>query len=245
LVAAAVRRSGPAALILAALVSCRPADPDRVEARRYDSFWLWAGVAAPPALARARTLYLLDGEIRAGSPGRYVALRPGVPRLPGKALWLVVRTDTLDWPAPTLPGLARRLDLWAAAGNRVEGLQVDFDARTRGLARYAAFLATLRRGLPRRYRLSVTGLMDWSANGDPAALSALSGTVDEVVVQTYQGRSTIPGYDAWFRRMRGFRLPFKVGLVEGGEWRAPAGLAAEPNFRGYVVFLVNPPSDAP
>jgi hypothetical protein len=239
LVAAVVRRAGLAALILAA-AACRPADPDRVEASRYDSFWLWAGVAAPPALGKARTLYLLDGEIRARSPGRYVALRPGTPRLPGKALWLVVRTDTLDWPGATNPGLIRRLDGWAAAGNRIEGLQVDFDARTRGLARYANFLATLRRGLPRRYKLSVTGLMDWSANGDPAALSALAGTVDEVVVQTYQGRATIPGYEAWFRRMRGFRLPFKVGLVEGGAWREPAGIAAEPNFRGYVVFLVNP-----
>jgi hypothetical protein len=168
-------------------------------------------------------------------------LRPGTPRLPGKAVWLVVRTDTLDWPRGGLSGLTRRLDSWAAAGNRIEGLQVDFDARTHGLARYADFLGAVRRELPRRYRLSVTGLMDWSANGDPAALSALAGVVDEVVVQTYQGRSTIAGYEAWFRRMRGFRLPFKVGLVQGGQWRAPDGLAAEPNFRGYVVFLVNPP----
>ncbi|HLL29409.1 MAG TPA: hypothetical protein VK403_00270 [Allosphingosinicella sp.] len=40
--------------------------------------------------------------------------------------------------------------------------------------------------------------------------------------------------------MRGFRLPFKIGLVQGGRWRPPPGLEAEPNFRGYVVFLVNP-----
>jgi hypothetical protein len=40
--------------------------------------------------------------------------------------------------------------------------------------------------------------------------------------------------------MRGFPLPFKVGLVQGGDWREPAGLAEEPNFRGYVVFLLNP-----
>jgi hypothetical protein len=222
-----------------ALAGC--GEPERVVAGRYDSFWLWAGVDAQPALARAKTLYLLDGEIRALEPGRYAALRPGVPRLPGKAIWLVVRTDTLDWPEAALPALNGRLDRWATAGNRVEGLQVDFDARTRGLARYAAFLRALRSRLPRAYRLSVTGLMDWSANGDPAALASLRGTVDEVVVQTYQGRTTIPGYDAWFRRMKGFPLPFKVGLVQDGLWRAPQGLAAEPNFRGYVVFLVNPP----
>ena len=70
----------------------------------------------------------------------------------------------------------------------------------------------------------------------------MRGTVDEVVVQTYQGRATIPGYEAWFRRMKGFPLPFRVGLVQDGLWRAPAQLAGEPNFRGYVVFLVNRPA---
>jgi hypothetical protein len=235
-------RTAWAAALLTAAAACGPTAPaDRVAAGDYDAFWLWAGVDAQPVMAKARTLYLLDGEIRASGPGGYSALRPGVPSLPGKALWLVVRTDTLDWPDGASHRLAARLDLWAARGNRVQGLQVDFDAGTRGLARYAAFLRALRRELPRRYRLSVTGLMDWSANGDPAALAELQGVVDEVVVQTYQGRETIPGYEAWFERMKGFRLPFKVGLVQGGRWSAPRGLAAEPNFRGYVVFLVNPP----
>ncbi|MEA3065644.1 MAG: hypothetical protein QOJ27_2096, partial [Sphingomonadales bacterium] len=243
LVGVEIRKAWTAALMMAA-AACGPGEPDRVVADRYDSFWLWGGVRAQPALQRARTLYLLDGEIRAREPGRYAALRPGAPRLAGKSVWLVVRTDTLDWPDESAAVLAGRLDRWAAAGNKVTGLQVDFDARTHGLAHYAAFLRALRRQLPSRYRLSVTGLMDWSANGDPTALAALQGVVDEVVVQTYQGRETIPGYEAWFARMRGFRLPFKVGLVQGGRWRPPAGLAAEPNFRGYVVFLVNPPRGA-
>jgi hypothetical protein len=203
-----------------------------VEAERYDSFWLWAGVRPQPVLQKARTLYILDGEIRASAPGGYIGLRPGVPRLPGKALWLVVRTDTLDWPAPMLRSLTARLEHWAAAGNQVQGIQIDFDARTRRLGEYGAFLRTVRQKLPPRYRLSVTGLMDWGANADPAALDALRGLVDEVVVQTYQ---------AYFRRMRGFPLPFKVGLVQDGAWQPLKDLEAERNFRGYVVFLVNPP----
>jgi hypothetical protein len=69
----------------------------------------------------------------------------------------------------------------------------------------------------------------------------LRGTVDEVVVQTYQGRDTIPGYEAYFERIKGFTLPFRVGLVQGGRWIEPPGLKRNPNFRGYVVFLVNPP----
>ena len=227
--------------MLLATPACRPAEPDVVAAEVYDQFWLWAGVRPQPVLDEAEVIYLLDGEIRAAEPERYADLRPGVPRLPETRLWLVVRTDTLAWPGAALTGLVARLDRWAAAGNRVEGLQIDFDAATRGLGDYAAFLARLRAALPRRHRLSITGLMDWSANGDPAALAKLGEIVDEVVVQTYQGRATIPGYDRWLERMRGFPLPFKVGLVQGGRWREPVGLAAEPNFRGYVVFLVNPP----
>ena len=226
--------------VLLSAAACRPAAPDTVAAEDYQSFWLWAGVRPQPVLAGATELYLLDGEIRAAEPGRYAPLRPGVPRLPGKKLWLVVRTDTLAWPDAALPGLVARIDAWVRAGNRVEGLQVDFDAATRSLDGYAAFLKAVRGALPRRYRLSITGLMDWSAHGDPAALAGLAGIVDEVAIQTYQGRTTIPGYEAYFRRMRGFPVPFKVGLVQGGRWRPPEGLEAEPNFRGYVVFLLNP-----
>ncbi len=117
-------------------------------------------------------------------------------------------------------------------------MQLDFDARTKHLDDYAGFLQRFRRDLPTRYQLSITGLMDWSANGDPAALAKLRGVVDEVVIQTYQGRSTIWGYERYFARMKGFPMPFKVGLVENGRWVEPAGLRRETNFKGYVVFLL-------
>lgn len=224
-----------AAALVLTLTACR--DSDRVVADRYDSFWLWAGVEAPDGLANARTIYLLDGEIR-GAPPRFVPLRAAIPHTHGPAIWLVLRTDTLDWPKGATAALARRADRWAAAGNRVAGIQIDFDARTRHLEDYAGFLERFRGDLPPRYRLSITGLMDWSANGDPGALARLKGVVDEVVIQTYQGRSTIWGYERYFERMKGFPIPFKVGLVENGRWIDPATLRSEPNFRGYVVFLL-------
>jgi hypothetical protein len=227
------------ALTLAlALAACR--DPDRVDARDYDSFWLWAGVAPQPVLERAKTLYLLDGEVRDGEPARYAPRRAQPPRLGDKELWLVVRTDTLHWPESSYAAVNRRLEAWRSAGNRLEGLQLDFDARTRHLDDYAALLADFRRRLPDRYKLSITGLLDWSAHGDPRALARLRGTVDEVVIQTYQGRETIPGYEAYFERMRGFDIPFRVGLVQNGRWREPARLGRNPQFRGYVVFLLEP-----
>jgi hypothetical protein len=166
-------------------------------------------------------------------------LRPAVPHLPGEQVWLVVRTDTLRWPEPAYATIERRLEHWRT-GNDLQGLQIDFDARTRHLDDYAVFLAGLRKRLPQRYRLSVTGLLDWSAHGDPKALEALRGTVDEVVIQTYQGRETIPGYDAYFDRMGSFDIPFRVGLVQSGRWIEPSSLRRNPYFKGYVVFLLQP-----
>lgn len=222
-------------LAVLALAACGPAADEKVAARDYDAFYLWAGVAPPPELARARTVYLLAGEVR--RDGRYVSLRAS-PRVAHAGVWLVVRAQSLDWE----PGLRQRilveLDRWAAAGNRLEGLQVDFDASTRGLDRYGTFLRGLRAALPPRYRLSVTGLMDWSANGDSAQLGRLRGIIDEMVVQTYRGRTTIPGYEAYLRSLSRVAVPYRIALVEGGAWREPAGLRDDPDFRGYVVFLL-------
>jgi hypothetical protein len=81
--------------------------------------------------------------------------------------------------------------------------------------------------------------MDWSANGDPAMLTGLSGIVDEVVIQTYQGPETIPAYEDYLGKLKGFPIRFRIGLVQRGAWMEPAGLKANPNFRGYVVFLLN------
>jgi hypothetical protein len=183
-------------------------------------------------------VYVLDSEVR-GTPARFVPLRAAAPTARAPEIWLVVRTDTLDWPEGATDVLGRRADGWVRAGAHVAGIQIDFDARTRHLDRYAGFLAGVRQELPSRYKLSITGLMDWSANGDPRALARLRNIVDEVVIQTYQGRSTIPGYDTYFRRLRGFPVPFKIGLVEHGAWSAPPELATEPNFHGYVVFLLS------
>jgi hypothetical protein len=230
-----IRRALFAAALALLLTAC--GERDRVDARHYDSFWLWAGVPAPPALKSARTIYLLDGEVR-GSPPRFVSLRAAVPWTRGPQVWLVVRTDTLDWPNGMIGALGERADLWARAGYRIAGVQIDFDARTRHLDDYANFLRQVRRSLPPRYKLSITGLMDWSANGDPRSLQQLKGVVDEVVIQTYQGRSTIFGYERYFDRMRGFPIPFKVGLVDNGRWIEPNSLPREPNFKGYVVFLL-------
>lgn len=212
-------------------------------ARDYSAFFLWPGVSPPEWLNRAREVYLLAGEVRHAPGGRFVPLR-ATPKVSGQALWLVVRVERLDWQETIYASVLHALTLWEASGNRINGLQIDFDSATRGLDRYATFLADLRRRLPRRYKLSITGLMDWSAGGRPEALRRLVGVVDDIVVQTYQARRTIAGYEGYIASLRKSGMPFRLGLVEGGAWRAPTGLADDPNFRGYVVFLLGRPQSA-
>ncbi len=230
------------AIVLALLLSAclDKAEDTRVDPDAFDAFFLWAGVPASPALDRARTLYILDGEVRAHGPAAFTPLRPQAPRVAHAEIWLTVRLERLDWPDALFRRLAEETARWQRAGANVVGVTLDFDARTRGLAGYAAFLGKVRRHLPASLRLSVTGLMDWSANADPAALAALSGTVDEVIIQTYQGRHSIAGYEDYIGRVSALPMAFRIALVEGGEWKAPPALARSPRFRGYVVFLLPP-----
>lgn len=237
------RRLAAATLALA-LASPAPATAGMVNAADYDAFWLWGAVKPQAVLAGARTLYILQGQIAAPSSrddeGRLVAQGGAVPHLRRGEVWLDYRAHTLRWSPAVYGQILARLLRWRDAGDPVVGVQIDFDSGTRHLADYAAFLRDLRGRLPADCRLSITGLLDWSSQGDSDALGQLGGVVDEVVLQTYQGRHTIPGYQAYLARLSRMTIPFKVGLVEGGDWTAPPDLATNPWFRGYVVFLKNP-----
>lgn len=212
-----------------------------VRAANHDAFWLWAGVKPHPAVATAKTLYLLQGEIGRGADGTTV-VRPhgaGQPGPHAQELWIVYRVRSLDFTPDVVGAIVRRLERWKAVPGPLAGVQLDFDAGTKGLAGYAAFLRGFRAALPAEYRLGVTGLMDWASQGRPEDLDALAGTVDEIIFQTYRERSTVPDIDAYLRRLGRLRIPFKLGVAEGAWWSPPDDLAANPLFKGYVVFLQN------
>jgi hypothetical protein len=226
-------------VLLAALALAGSSAASTTKVEDYDSFWLWAGVKPQAVLAQARNLYLLEGEVTLGDPPRLIAQRPALPRIGHASVWMVVRVQTLAWPETVYRQVLAALDRWRASGNDVVGVQIDFDAATHHLRDYAAFLSDLRRRLPADTKLGVTGLLDWSAHGDPGGLDALGGVVDEVVLQIYQGRHVIPGYESYLAKLDRLRLPFRIGLLQGGDWSPPATLAEHPWFRGYVVFLLN------
>ncbi|UXV19938.1 DUF3142 domain-containing protein [Pseudomonas fluorescens] len=216
-----------------------------VDARDYDAFWLWSGVTPQPVLKQAKTLYILQGQInstrRAPQLGvQFITQGISVPRITQGDVWVVCRAHTLHWPEQVYTQLLGQVQRWREAGNPVVGIQIDFDARTQYLHEYTHFLRDLRQRLPADLLLSITGLMDWGSNADPTAIAQLKGVVDEVVVQTYQGRHSIPDYAAYLPRMNRLGLPFKVGLIQGGAWEEPGYLKGSEWFRGYVVFLQNP-----
>jgi hypothetical protein len=221
-----------------------PASAAPVKASDYDAFWLWAGVAPQPVLAQARSLYILNGQV-GFSPrdpkalGRLIAQGGTTPRLHKGEVWMVYRVHTLNWRPEVYTQILAQVKRWRGSGVPVAGIQIDFDARTRHLDQYRAFLIDLHKRLPAGCKLGITGLLDWSSGGDSTGLNALGSAVDEIVLQTYQGRRTIPGYAAYLGNLQGLKVPFKIGLAQGGEWSPPPGLSLNPDFRGYVVFLQN------
>lgn len=225
----------------AALACClvRAAAAQPVKAEDHCAFWLWAGVTPQPALESAEEVYILAGEVRHDGIPRIVSQRGATPRVSHAKVWIVYRAQTMQWDELVILNILAHVESWKHAGNNLVGLQIDFDAGTKNLHRYAAFLATIRARLPQAYKLSITGLLDWSANGDPEGLGALADVVDEVVLQIYQGRRVIPGYHAYLAKLGNMKLPFRIGLLQGGDWEAPVALDDNPYFRGYVVFLVN------
>ena len=226
-------------LILVLLAMTSNVQAKIIHADKYQNFWLWAGVRPQAALTNAKEIYLLAGEISGRGIPKVISQRSAQPHIIGPDVWIVYRAQTLDWNEAIFADVLRHVQRWKAEGNKLIGLQIDFDAGTKHLDRYAILLTRLREKLPKEFKLSVTGLLDWSANGDPAGLDALAGVVDELVLQIYQGNHVIPGYAKYLEQLGHLKIPFRIGLLQGGEWQEPPRLASNLNFTGYVVFLRN------
>lgn len=217
-----------------------PAVSQRVDADHYRAFWLWSGVWPQPVLQQADLLYIHQGEVITDRQGtRFQKLGLPLSKLHAPAIWITLRVATLDIPDEMLATMVWLPARWAAAGNRVVGLQIDFDAATYLLDNYATFLKKLRDKLPPQFALGVTGLLDWAKTGNVSQLNALP--IDELVVQTYQGRHTATQYEQYLAALLKLQLPFKIGLVQQGLWNSEwqQRLATSPYYRGEVVFLLN------
>lgn len=212
-----------------------------VDATQYDSFWLWSGINSQPVLKKARSIYLLQGQIVSNYRGNSHFIKQGNPITPlnHQQLWLVYRAHTLNWSDNVLDTLAKQLHFWRIQGVEITGIQIDFDVPTYQLEGYITFLDKIRAWLPNQYKLSITGLLDWGCNADIDSINQLANIVDEVVFQTYQGTQTITNYQQYLNKIQHSKIPFKIGLIQQGEWQAPPYLSTNPYFKGYIVFLQN------
>lgn len=217
-----------------------------INAQDYQQFWLWTAPKHPETIRQAKVLYILQGEIRSANQHTthntltLTHLTPqglGVRPLPNKQLWLVYRATSQTWSPEVMPAIIAKLQAWQQQGNQVVGMQIDFDAPTFQLDDYAKLLTTVRKALPSNYKLSVTGLLDWANQANNPSFIDLGNSIDELVMQTYQGTTTLPNYTQYLNKLDKVPFDFKIGVVEGGQWQGADFLQKNPRFKGYVVFL--------
>ena len=225
------------------LFACQPTQSatSTIDANDFASFWIWGDIQTAPYLVHAKELYILQGEIRYSKSKQISTFTPqgvSILKLPHQKIWLVFRTHHLAWNEQNYQTILNRLEHWRNRGNQVQGIQIDFDSKTNSLKDYAIFLQKLRQKLPQQYRLSITGLLDWTNFKDQNTLTLFRQNIDELVIQTYQGTTTIPNYPEYLKRISALRLPYKVGLVQHGTWFGNSTKQKDPYFKGYVVFLL-------
>jgi hypothetical protein len=203
------------------LNACQPTQSatSKVDANDFASFWIWGDIQTAPYLVHAKELYILQGEIRYSKSKQISTFTPqgvSILKLPHQKIWLVFRTHHLAWNEQNYQTILNRLEHWRNQGNQVQGIQIDFDSKTNSLKEYAIFLQKLRQKLPQQYRLSITGLLDWTNFKDQNTLTLFRQNIDELVIQTYQGTTTIPNYPEYLKRISAMQLPYKIGFVQNG-----------------------------
>lgn len=218
--------------------------------RQPRDYWIWGSMGTGRRLEHASTLYILQGEV---NPSRHRApqlVHKGMaPRLLPHQVWLVYRLADLQVTAADRHHMFQQLQRWRNQGTQVMGIQLDFDSGTAQLQGYAQFLQQFRAQLPASYQLSITGLLDWVnvAPADPShrllILQALHNSIDEIVIQTYQGRHTIPNYQLYLSKVNGLGIPFKIGVIEQDQdLMLPIHIEQSRWYRGRVIFLLKAPA---
>ncbi|RKG34026.1 DUF3142 domain-containing protein [Acinetobacter tianfuensis] len=228
-----------------ALTACKPNQSaqasEYINANSYDSFWIWGNIKSAPYLSQAKELYILQGNIHLDQNTKQSVLTvQGIApmSMPHQKIWLVYRNHHLNWNNNEFNNILKRIKRWENMGSNIEGIQIDFDAQTKNLHDYALFLTQLRSQLPQKYKLSITGLMDWSNLQNTKTLQLFRNSIDEIAIQTYQGSTTIPHYRAYLSKISALNLPFKIGLVQHGQWDRNIDFKDNPYFKGYIVFLL-------
>ncbi|RYE13773.1 MAG: DUF3142 domain-containing protein [Rickettsiales bacterium] len=201
----------------------------------YEAYWIWAGITAKEAPKNSK-LYIYQGSVTKGNYN-HIGLFPYP--IDGRELYLTYRIDE------NLPNEHYILDLflksskkWEKHSSIIKGLQLDFDSPTFKLSVYNSFLKQIRNILPKKYKLSITGLGDWILNGNTKILKAIDRNTDEIIFQLYQGTKHLPNIDSYVWKLRYYQFPFRIGLLHlDYDQKIIDFLKINPNFRGVNYFI--------
>jgi hypothetical protein len=98
------------------------------------------------------------------------------------------------------------------------------------LNEYAYFLSQFRSQLPAQYKLSITGLLDWTNFKEQDTLKLLRQNIDELVIQTYQGTTSIPNYPEYLKRIASLNCLIKLVLCNNGKLYSDLKTVYDPHF---------------
>ena len=200
------------------------------------SYWIWAGISANDAPTNYQ-LYIYQGAVQ-GEGSKFFFSKKGIFPHPLKAekIILVYRVQGARMDAENLGKLFLfHAQLWRRHEVSVSGLQIDHDVPTAKLKSYSIELTKIRKKLPKEYKLSITGLADWSMNASPDSLKALHMSVDEIVYQIYQTDSYVPEAEKYVRALEKNRYPYKLGLLMH---KSPPFLIEDLKYRKGIVYFI-------
>lgn len=96
-------------ICMLSIMACQPSlsasTSGRVDAEDYDAFWIWGNISSAPYLAKAKELYILQGEFRLDRrthQPQYLYQGVSVLNIPHQKVWLVFRNHHLNWSKTNL-----------------------------------------------------------------------------------------------------------------------------------------------
>ncbi len=228
-------------------------------------FWFWTGGSTVPVAAgdKIDDIYCHVGDLAKGgqpanSPWNVFGSLPQ-PMPQASRYWLVFRSEVPSVPPEqaatellrVIPGLLEKAN---RHGLKVAGIQLDIDSPTRALPQYAAFIRSVRKGLPANLQISITALLDWFRGGTD--VGDVIKEVDEFVPQFYdlQTRNSYSGGSAiaapiagtkWGPIFNRYRKRFRIGISTFGRSRI-VPKASSPEFgqkRAAVAYADLKPLD--
>lgn len=144
-----------------------------------------------------------------------------------KEYWVVFRYDRQLVPdISTAPMVGQRVQelLTRQSEIKIAGVQLDIDSPTGKLPEYAAYLAAVKKSLPKGRLLSITALLDWFRDGTD--IEKVIGEVDEFVPQFYDAGkagdaaiATKVDAATWGPRFNRFEKRYRIGISTFGRAR--------------------------